>query len=92
MDERSFESTFQHAREVHFDFLLIELDMGMSFARIALHADGNLDKRRRNQANARKAYDAVLRFMDYFPLSDGERQEVRQKIAKLENQLMQIGG
>lgn len=92
MNERSFESTFQHARDLHFDFLRVELDMGMCFARIALHADGDLDRRRRNQTNARKAYDAVLRFMDYFPLSAGESEQVQEKLSQLENQLMQIGG
>lgn len=48
---------------VSFDFLKTELETGITFADLALSAK-YADKLERNKANARKAYDTALKFID----------------------------
>ena len=44
-----------------FDFLKVEVETGLTFAKIAFSGEAGSEKRIRNQANALKAYQTVLR-------------------------------
>ncbi len=71
-------------------FLRTELATGLTLSRIAHHAN-HPDKADRNRANARKAYDAVLRFTPQVNLSQEETEEIKSKLAKLKAALQSLG-
>jgi hypothetical protein len=70
-------------------FFLTDLDMGMTLTRIASDASKDSEKRSRNQANARHAYDEVSRMSRGAVLSDNERNDVDEKLAELRSALQQ---
>ena len=72
------------------EFLRSELHTGLTLTRIALDAS-NRDKTDRNSANARKAYDAVLRFIPKVSLSNDETTELRTKLDQLKAELQMLG-
>jgi len=72
------------------DFLRCELRTGLTLTKIALDARHH-DKTSRNRANARKAYDAVLRFIPKVNLSDSESAEFTSKLQQLKSELALLG-
>jgi hypothetical protein len=46
------------------EFLKVELETGLTFANIALSAEPGSEKRTKNQANALKAYETVIRLRE----------------------------
>ena len=72
-------------------FLISDLKLAMTLTRIATDAAKNSAKRKRNQANARHAYDAVSRISRQALLTDGERHDVDGRLAKLRSALEQLG-
>ena len=79
-------------RRVGAEFIMADLELAFTFldiARTSLAAE----TRRRNQENARAAYDAVLRFLPRsLPvLSAAERHAIENKLAELKNRLEQLG-
>jgi hypothetical protein len=72
------------------DFLRSEIDTGLTFAKIALDAHRH-DTRNRNRLNARKAYDAVLRFMPRVNLSPEESSEMKIRVEHLKAELDRLG-
>jgi hypothetical protein len=72
------------------DFLRIEADTGLMFAGIAKRA-GRGEKAVRNRANARLAYDTVLRFLDRVTLTASESANLALKMAKLKRDLENLG-
>ena len=54
------------------DFLKIELETGLTFAKIALSGEAGSEKRTRNRANALKAYQTVLRLRKRVPSMNQE--------------------
>jgi hypothetical protein len=74
-------------------FLRTELDSSLTFAQLALQA-GDEEKKSRNRANARKGYDTFMHLRERFSLGDlsaAERQEMEQKLTKLEAALRRLG-
>jgi hypothetical protein len=71
-------------------FLQAELETGMTFAQVAESASQE-EKKRRNIANARKAYDSVLRFLPDSKLSDDEFSEIKIKLEELRFALESLG-
>ena len=71
-------------------FLRAELAVGLSQARLASRA-----KRRneieQNRTNARKAYDAVLRFMPKVNLTPSDEKEIKAKLGELKSKLKLLG-
>ena len=61
---------------VGFDFLITDLEMGLTLARIARQSDKGAEKRSRNTHNARRAYDAVRRLAERAMLTDEQRTEL----------------
>ena len=72
-------------------FLLTDLDVAMTFTHIAGDAAEDSEKRNRNRATARHAYDDVLRISSRAVLTDNERQDVDEKLAELRSALKQLG-
>jgi predicted mannosyl-3-phosphoglycerate phosphatase (HAD superfamily) len=68
------------------DFLRAELRTGLTLSEIALAAT-HAKKRNRNRVNARKAYDAVLRFLPGTDLAPDENIEINTKLEKLRRKL-----
>jgi hypothetical protein len=74
-----------------FTFLITDLRLGMTFARIGSQSPQGSEKRTRNQANARRTYDSISRINDHASLDEKERREINGKLAQLRSALMDIG-
>jgi len=72
-------------------FFLTDLDLAMTMTRIASDAPEDSQKRARNQANARHAYDTISRISHQAALTENERREVDNKLAELRSALEQFG-
>ena len=72
------------------EFLLIDLDLAMTFMDVA-ETSRTEEIIRRNQNNARKAYDTVLRLLENLRPSLTERQAVDAKLAILKMRLQGVG-
>lgn len=76
--------------EAEMHFLHTELHAGLSFSKIALGAKDE-SRIERNRTNARKAYDALLRFIPGAILSAEETKEINSQMAGLKAALRQLG-
>src|SRR5215467_3642846 len=72
------------------EFLRAEVQTGLTFSKIALQSR-HQEKTDRNRANARKAYDCLLRFMPRVTPTTGEWGEIRASVAELKSNLQQLG-
>jgi hypothetical protein len=74
------------------EFIMADLELAFTFLDIA-RTSGVTETGRRNQRNARTAYDAVLRFLPRFlpAFSAAERQAIESKVGELKNRLEQLG-
>ena len=72
------------------DFLKIDVDTALTFARIALQSD-TPEKRRRNRLNAQKGYDTVLRLLQKIPLTQSDAEFMVRKLEKLRSELHALG-
>ena len=73
------------------EFLKLDLEIGFTFANVALRAVNNSEKRQRNREMSRKAYDTVSKMARRLDLSGAVRGEVNEKLARLRSQLEQLG-
>jgi hypothetical protein len=71
-------------------FLHTELETGLTLTRIAQSAKRE-DKRNRNLLNAKKAYEAVLRFMPDVILTTSQSKEIKGKLERLKSELRRLG-
>lgn len=71
-------------------FLRAELRAGLTFSRIALRSKQE-SKVERNRVNARKAYEALLRFIPGTKLSEESAREINSEMAQLKADLRQLG-
>ena len=72
-------------------FLKVDLDVALNFAKIALHSQSNHDKRRRNQANARKAHDTVIQWKNRLEISRQDALEIDAKLREVRAALEKLG-
>jgi hypothetical protein len=79
------------ARENAFNFLLADLGLGLTFTRIASDAAVGSEKRTRNQANAKKVYDAMSRFSPHLSLTKDEREGIEVDLDELKLALERLG-
>jgi len=84
------ESKIADATTADLGFLRTELHTGLTLARLALNADRK-DKTDRNRMNARKAYDAVLRFAPRTMLTQDEAKEIKSRLSELKSDLQTLG-
>jgi hypothetical protein len=73
-----------------FEFLLTDIDTALTFMDIAGTTD-KADIRKRNYANAYKAYDAVRRFMQNPAINHGQRETLASKLSLLKSRLQDAG-
>ena len=79
-------------REAGFQFLLVETDTGLTFARIAQAAQRNSPRKfERNLQNARKAYDSAMRFRRTAVLEAEQKTAVDTKLDQLKIALRALG-
>lgn len=72
------------------EFLNVEVDTGLVFAELATRSD-NVQKTARNRANARVAYDTVLRFIGLVSMTDAESESMALKLSQLKLLLQDLG-
>jgi hypothetical protein len=77
--------------DVTFDFLIADLELGTTLARIAHKSDKDLEKRSRDLRNARRAYDVVRRLAARAMLSEEQQIEFDDKAARLKTELEKLG-
>lgn len=80
----------EQVRQNRFKFMLIDLDVGLTLAKIAGNASDSR-KRTRNEATAHRALDTVLHLFSESELSDHERKVIEGKIAELRAALIRLG-
>ena len=71
-------------------FVLTDLDVGLTFMDVA-DTTHNAQTARRNDSNARTAYDTVVRLLEKLSPSDAERRVIEAKLAILKNRLQAVG-
>lgn len=91
----------RHARELGRDarmtglsFLKTEVATGLTFAKAAMDSKDDSDRRLRNQANARKAYDTIVNWMARFSSSEAVRidiEELEPELTELREALAELG-
>lgn len=74
-----------------FQFISTELDLALTFCRIALSSDDTA-KHKRNAHYAEQAYVVAERFLDNSDLSPHDSREIQTKIASLESLLDELHG
>lgn len=74
-----------------FKFLITDLDLALTLTKIASDSDEDSEKRTRNQTNARQAYDTLLSISTRALLTEGQREEVKEKLQQLRSALEQLG-
>lgn len=82
--------TLRDTNTISLEFLNVELDTGLLFAEIAAGSN-NAEKTARNRANARIAYDTVLRFIGSVSMTDAESESLGLKMATLKRDLQALG-
>ncbi len=74
------------------EFILVELDLGLTFSNIALSFSKKSSERGlRNKRNARMAYDSVMRFLPLLRLTKIESETIEQKCTLLRSRLLKLG-
>lgn len=71
-------------------FLQTELDTGTTFCEVA-KSSNDPKKTKRNVANARAAYDTILKFQDGVPFDANQKSEFDQKFSHLKSLLEELG-
>lgn len=85
------DGTLPRTEEVGATFLITDLDLAMTLTRIAGDAAEGSEKRNRNKANARRAYDSVSQISDHALLASDHRMIVEEKLVELRSALQQLG-
>lgn len=74
------------------DFLRIEIQTGLTLAHIASCGEPDSERRSRNQANAVKAYQTVLRFRYRLQnLDQAVARDIHNGLARLRSALQELG-
>lgn len=72
-------------------FLMTDLDTALTFAHIASQAGHDLEKKNRNQHNARQAYDTVLRFLKHATPNARQSRDIQDRLSRLRLALEMLG-
>jgi hypothetical protein len=73
------------------EFLKIDVETALTFSGIALHSRDDDPKKRRNQLNARKSYDTIVRFVGKIPINEDDRYVIFRKLERLKSELQVLG-
>lgn len=81
---------FTHFRRVGSDFLKTDLQTGLIFSDIALQTT-DVAKRQRTTQIARRAYDAISRFLPRIRLTREDARVVAHNLERLKYELLELG-
>jgi hypothetical protein len=87
---REYESLRDAHEAVRIGFIVTELDLALTFCRLASSAD-NDDVARLNTTNARRAYDSATRFLAGATMTPQIREDIDNKIERLRSLLPDLG-
>jgi hypothetical protein len=73
------------------EFLKVDLETGLTFAKVALESVDDVDKKTRNQARSRQAYDFVIERQQGLRIDDEDAKEIFQKLKELRLALAALG-
>lgn len=76
---------------VSVEVLKTDLKTGITFAHIAQQSTSDPEKKKRNQANARKAYDSVLDYENRLEIAQEDKLDMAEKLTRLKSVLIQLG-
>lgn len=82
--------TLNRIQETSFEFLITDLDLGLTLCRIASDAGDDSEKRNRNRQNARKAYESILGFSEKLHLTEEQDRELKDKLRELRTSLEKL--
>ena len=68
-----------------------DIDVALTLTKIASKAKKDSDRRTRNQATARRAYDQILRLLGRLRLGEEQKNEVKDKLEVLKSALRKLG-
>ncbi len=71
--------------------LSTDLDVGLTFVRIAKEAHRGEEKQKRNTENARKAYTSVVKWLKKLRTGSEEHGEIAEKLQRLRSELEELG-
>ena len=90
MDQEQMHEKLRDEHEAaRFQFISTELDLALTFCRIALSSD-DTTKHKRNAHYAEQAYEVAARFLDKSDLTAHESREIQTKIASLQSLLDEL--
>jgi hypothetical protein len=81
---------FHNLIQTGVEFLLVDLDVAMTFMDVA-EASGLEDTKHRNHKNARKAYDSVLHLLEKLKPDAEQVRVIDAKLARLKTRLEAAG-
>ena len=81
----------ERMEQVGFTFLVSDLELARTLTRIAANSGRDTNKRKRNQQNARRAYDSVETLARRAVLTGSQRAELNDVAAKLKSELQKLG-
>ena len=81
----------RESQVVQFEFLITDIEAGLTFARLAQSADDDPDKRARNLHNAEVAYDTVARLLKQVVVPEDKRHEIATRLEKLREAIDAVG-
>jgi hypothetical protein len=73
------------------EFLKVDVQTALTFAAIALQSENDLGKRRRNQRNARRGYDTILRLVQKVSLNEADAEMLTRNLGRLKSELQELG-
>lgn len=74
-----------------FEFLISDLDLALTLTQIAMKSGSNAARKKRNQRNARRAYDTVQQLANRIGLTGTHRKEFDRRLEKLRSELRKLG-
>lgn len=83
--------TIRQSEKIRLDLIRTEIEIAVTFARIALQAKDDPEKRMRNRQNARTAYDAILGLAAQAVFDDAGIEDFRNKVSGLKLLLSELG-
>jgi multidrug efflux pump subunit AcrA (membrane-fusion protein) len=83
--------TLDDVSRTGYEFMMSDLDVALTLARIASRAAEDDNKRIRNLQNARRAYDKVQELLQRIGLSAGQQQQIVEKLNIVKSTLKKLG-
>ncbi len=87
--KEELEHTRAAYEDVLYNFIIAEMDLALTFAKVAVSAD-DIEKRERNLQYARRAYKSAMECANEHPLSQPMNQVIESRVRKLDEVLQRF--